>query len=404
MITAIVVLFAGLVLAAVAATIGVSAATVSQLELTRWVQYKLRGAGAAAHLRDNPGRVLATANALTTIGLIVAAAALPALLAATTGTFLAIVTVTLGVPFFMSAAYLVPRVVGRRYAEPVVARAVPWMDRVGRVLAPVLPRRDPSTRTTLAAVLVGAETHVLASSDEMAVVSGVLAFADRPVRELMTPRTSIVAIPEGMLAAEAAHVFTQSGYSRYPVYRGTIDQIVGVVHSFDLLRLSPDAPVTVRPSLLVQGTMRAADLMLEMQRGRGHLAVVLDEFGGTAGLVTFDDLLKNLVREVFDEAPAAGPVAEEAAGGVRLVELEGNAPAARLAEELGVAVLARDVRTVGGLLILALGRIPRAGERFQLRGLEFDILAATATKVERVLVRRAPVRTVALDRPEEPGA
>jgi len=406
MITAFFVLLAGLVLAAAAATIGVSAAAVSQLELTRWVQYKLRGAGAAAHLRDNPGRVLATANALTTIGLIIAAAALPALLAATTGWFLSLVTVTVGVPLLVSAAYLVPRVVGRRYAEPVVARAVPWMDRVGRVLAPVLPRRDPSTRTTLAAVLAGAETHVLASSDEMAVVSGVLAFADRPVRELMTPRTSIVAIPEGMLAAEAAHVFTQSGYSRYPVYRGTIDQIVGVVHSFDLLRLGPDEPVTVRPSLLVQGTMRAADLMLEMQRGRGHLAVVLDEFGGTAGLVTFDDLLKNLVREVFDEAPPppAGAVADEAAGGTRLVELEGNAPAARLAEELGVPVLARDVRTVGGLLILALGRIPRPGERFLLRGLEFDILAATATKVERVLVRRAPVRTVALDRPEEPRA
>ena len=405
MISAIFVLLAGLGLAAVAATVGVSAAAVSQLELTRWVQYKLRGAGAAAHLRENPGRVLATANALTTIGLIIAAAALPAVLAATTGTFLAIVTVTVGVPLFVSAAYLVPRVVGRRYAEPVVARAVPWMDRAGRVLAPVLPRRDPSTRTALAAVLASAETHVLASSDEMAVVSGVLAFADRPVRELMTPRTSIVAIPEGMLAAEAAHVFAQSGYSRYPVYRGTIDEIVGVVHSFDLLRLGSDSPVTVRPSLLVQGTMRAADLMLEMQRGRGHLAVVLDEFGGTAGLVTFDDLLKNLVREVFDEIPAeaaaAATAGEATAAGPRLVELEGNAPAARLADALGVPVLARDVRTVGGLLILALGRIPRTGERFLLRGLEFDILAATATKVERVVVRRAPVRTVPLDRPEE---
>ena len=397
MIAAVFVLLAGLVLAATAATIGVSAAAVSQLELTRWVQYKLRGAGAAAHLRENPGRVLATANALTTIGLVIAAAGLPALLAATTGTFLAILTVTVFVPLFVSATYLVPRVVGRRYAEPVVARAVPWMDRVGRLLAPVLPRRDPSTRTTLAAVLAGAETHVLASSDEMAVVSGVLAFADRPVRELMTPRTSIVAIPEGMLAAEAAHVFAQSGYSRYPVYRRSIDEVVGVVHSFDLLRKGPDEPVTVRPALLVQGTMRAADLMLEMQRGRGHLAVVLDEFGGTAGLVTFDDLLKNLVREVFDETPPESAPTEEP----RLVELEGNAPAARLAEALGVPVLARDVRTVGGLLILALGRIPRAGERFLLRGLEFDILAATATKVDRVVVRRAPVRAVPLDRPDE---
>ena len=261
----------------------------------------------------------------------------------------------------------------------------------------MLPRRDPSTRTPLAAVLTGADTHALASSDEMVVVSGVLAFADRPVRELMTPRTSIVAIPEGMLAAEAAHVFTQSGYSRYPVYRNSLDEVVGVVHSFDLLRLPPEAPVPVRPALLVPGTMRAADLMLEMQRGRGHLAVVLDEFGGTAGLVTFDDLLTNLVREIFEEAAPAG----EAPPTPRIVELEGGAPAARLEEALGVTLGSRDVQTVGGLLIQALGRIPRPGERFLLRDLEFDILAASATKVERVAVRRGPVRAIPLDRPED---
>ena len=399
MIEPLVVLVMGLGLAAAAASVGVAAAAVSQVELTRWVQYKLRGAGAAAHLRENPGRVLAAANALTTVGLLVAAAALPALLVETTATFLAVASVTVGMPVFVSAAYLVPRVVGRRWAEPIVSRAVPWLDRASRLLAPVLPRREPSTRTALAAVLTGADTHALASSDEMAVVSGVLAFADRPVRELMTPRTSIVAIPEGMLAAEAAHVFTQSGYSRYPVYRNSIDEVVGVVHSFDLLRLAPEAPVPVRPVLLVPGTTRAADLMLEMQRGRGHLAVALDEFGGTAGLVTFDDLLTNLVREVFEEPVAAAG----AAAGPRLVELEGNAPASRLEEALGVQLGAREVQTVGGLLIQALGRIPRPGERFLLRDLEFDILAATATKVDRVAVRPGPVRAIPLDRPEERG-
>lgn len=389
----------GLLLAAAAATIGVAAATVSQLELTRWVQYKLRGTGAAAHLRENPGRVLATANALTTLGIIVAAAGLPGILMQTTATFLAVASVTVGVPLLVSAVYLVPRVVGRRWAEPIVGRAMPWMDRAGHLLAPFLPTRDPSTRTALAAVLAGADAHALASTDEMAVVSGVLAFADRPVRDLMTPRTSIVAIPEGMLAAEAAHVFAQSGYSRYPVYRGSLDDVVGVVHSFDLLLLAPEAPVPSRPALLVPATAHAADLMLEMQRGRGLLAVVLDEFGGTAGLVTFHDLLKNLVEELFEE-PAAEST-PEAAPPPRIVELEGNAPAARVEQALGVALGSRGVQTVGGLLIQALGRIPRPGERFLLQGLEFDILAASATKVERVAVRPGPARVVALDRAEE---
>jgi CBS domain containing-hemolysin-like protein len=395
---AILLFLGGLLLAALSAAMGVAAAAVSQLELTRWVSYKLRGAGGAASVLEHPGRVLATANALTTIGTVGAAAAIPALLARTTPTTLGVVTVALGVPLLVSAAYLVPRVLGRRWAEPIVAHAVPRLERWGRVLAPLIAWRESSRRTTLAAVLTSADTNALASADEIAVVSGVLAFADRPVKELMTPRTSIVAIPEGLLAAEAAHVSMQSGYSRYPVHRGSLDEVVGVAHAFDLLRLAPDAAVPVRPTLLVPGTTRAADLVLEMQRGRGHLAVVLDEFGGTAGLVTLEDLLRDLVAEIFE--PAGGAAAPGAAP-PKILELEGNAPADRLEEALGVPPQARGVQTVGGLLVQALGRIPRAGERFTLHGLEFDILAATATRVERVAVRPGPVRAVALDRPEE---
>ena len=132
--------------------------------------------------------------------------------------------------------------------------------------------------------------------------------------------------------------------------------------------------------------------MLEMQRGDQHLAVVLDEFGGTAGLVTFEDLLNDLVSELFEPTTSAPDVA-------RVVEVEGTAPATELAEKLGVPVVTTgtaSAQSVGGLLIQALGRIPRAGERFTLKGLEFDVLAASATRVERVAVRRGPVRTIAL--------
>jgi len=399
MIVPLTVLLLGLILAGVAAAIGVATAAVSQVELSRWVSYRLRGVGGAAGLLENPGRVLATSNALTTLGMVCAAAAMPALLAETTPTFLGIFTITAGVPLFVSAAYLVPRVVGRRWAGPIVERAVPWMEVAGHVLAPLIPRRDPSARTTLAAVLSGADTEALATADEMAVVSAVLAFADRPVRDLMTPRTAIVALPEGMPAGEAAHVCAQAGYSRYPVYRGSLDDVIGVAHAFDLLKLQPDDAVPVRSVLAVPGTTRAADLMLDMQRGRGHLAVVLDEFGGTAGVVTHEDLLKTLVREIFGEYETA---TKPGAPAVQLLELEGNAPVARVQEALGVNIGGREAQTVGGALVQALGRIPRPGERFALRGLEFDILAATSTRVERVLVRPGPTKPLPLDRAEEP--
>ena len=395
---ALAVLLLGLVVAGVSAAIGVAAATVSQHELTRWVAYKLRGSAATVNVLQNPGRTLATANMLTTLGVLLAAGAIPALLVATTPTFLGIFTITVGVPVFIGAAYLVPRVLGRRWAEPLVGRAVPLLDRFGVVLSPFIPRREGSTRTTLAALLTSADTEALATTDEMAVVSGVLAFADRPVRELMTPRTAIVAFPEGILTAEAAHVLQQSGYSRYPVYRGSLDEVVGVAHTLDLLGRQPEDPILVRPPLSVPGTIRAADLMLEMQRGGQHLAVVLDEFGGTAGLVTFEDLLNDLVSELFEPSAAPAEV-------TRVVEVGGNTLTSDLATKLGVELeqAGSGAQTVAGLLIQALGRIPRLGERFIFKGLEFDILAATATRVERVAVRPGPVRTIALGGAGGPG-
>jgi putative hemolysin len=133
--------------------------------------------------------------------------------------------------------------------------------------------------------------------------------------------------------------------------------------------------------------------MLQMQRGGGHLAVVLDEFGGTAGLVTLEDLLKDLVAEIFDTADLGAPPGEP----VPVLELEGSAPAARLEEVFGVRLDQRPVETVGGLLVHVLGRIPKPGERFLFRGLEVDVLAASATRVERVVARRGPVRALPLD-------
>jgi len=149
------------------------------------VSYKLRGAGGAAGVLENPGRVLATANALTAVGIICAAAASRAPRAHDAdraGRF----HIVLGIPLLVSAAYLVPRVVGRRWAEPIVAHAAPRLDKLGRAFAPFVPWRDPSTRTTLAAVLTNADTRPWPRGRD-GVVSGVLAFADRPVRELMTP-------------------------------------------------------------------------------------------------------------------------------------------------------------------------------------------------------------------------
>src|SRR2546428_7131399 len=142
MIGSLAVLLVGLGIAGASAAVGVATAAVSQLELTRWVSYKLRRAGAPARLLENPGPRPAPPTRLTTLGIICAAASSPALLAQTTATFLGVFTVTVGVPLFVSAASLVPRVVGRRWAEPIVAHAVPWLERHGMKAPRGRPRRS----------------------------------------------------------------------------------------------------------------------------------------------------------------------------------------------------------------------------------------------------------------------
>src|SRR6267142_5970255 len=129
----------------------------------------------------------------------------------------------------------------------------------------------------------------------------------------MTPPTEIVAIEENAPLEEIRLVFAGSGYSRIPVIRGTLDDIIGMLHAFDLFKLKPGDPLPARPVAVTPASRTCGDLLLDMQRERRHLAVVIDEFGGTLGIVTLEDLLEQLVGEIFDEHDGHG-VKEIAAG------------------------------------------------------------------------------------------
>jgi CBS domain containing-hemolysin-like protein len=221
-----------------------------------------------------------------------------------------------------------------------------------------------------------------------------MAFSVRPVREVMTPRTDIVAIDENAAIEDIRLVFAQSGYSRIPVYRETLDDIIGMLHAFDLFRLTPGDPLPVRPVAVTPASRNCGDLLLDMQRERRHLAVVLDEFGGTLGIATLEDLLEELVGEIFDEhddevraSPSAEPV---------LFETDGNVSPEEIEERFGVSLPEGRSTTVAGLLAEWAGRIPNAGERFTVRGLEFDVLQASPTRIERLLIRSGPSALVTL--------
>jgi CBS domain containing-hemolysin-like protein len=266
------------------------------------------------------------------------------------------------------------------------------MERVYRVLAPVLPGAEQTPRGDLASVLRAGHPESLLEQDELTVFSGVVAFAERPVREVMTPRADVVAVPERASIHEIGRFFGESGYSRLPVYRDSVDNIVGMFYAFDVIKVAPAGRLPLRPILAVPGSKRCADLLYDMQHERRQFAVVLDEFGGTAGIATLEDLLEELVGEIFDEHDAATPAESPAPD---LVEADGATVSGDIAARFGVD-LPGEAETVGGLLSRHLGRIPATGERFLLAGLEFDVVAATPTRVERVVIRRGPVAPVPL--------
>ncbi len=380
----------GLALAALGATTSVAAMAVSRLDLTRWVARKLDGAAAAATLLSRPGDIAAAAEALAALGVAIAGvSAAWALRSAGPGVTIA-AELGVGVPLLSLVTYFLPRAVGRRWPERWVRAVVPRLRPAGALVGRIVRGRVATERAELAALFRDSASVGLAGEDELEIVTGVMAFADRVVREAMTPRTEIVAAPEHATAAELAGLLTSSGYTRIPVYRGSPDEIVGMVHAFDVIKAGPGGTVNIRPVSAIPASRRCADALLDLRRERRHMAVVLDEFGGTAGIVTMEDLLEQLVGEIFDELdePRAEP-SSVPAHGTLVVDAAYPLEALRRHFDAAVEAPAR-VETAGGYLAWALGRIPHPGERIRAGGLEFDVLEAEPSRVVRLVARAAP--------------
>jgi CBS domain containing-hemolysin-like protein len=381
----IVLLAVGAVLAAIGTTMVVAAGAVNRLELYRWIADRQKDAQAARALLASPERTLGAALGLAMCGALISGAGLSVLVQNMELHWLISSVLLIAVPLLVTAMYAFPRTAGRRWAEQVIRGIVPILARLAPILDPVLPKESkvrPSSDLTRSRDLP--ETVDKSDTEEIGLVSGVLAFTERSVREVMTPRTEIVAVRGGVSQTEVARTFAESRLSRMPVYRDSLDNIVGMFYVLDLLKLSPGAELAVRPVAVTPASKPCADLLFEMQRDRRQMAVVLDEYGGTAGIATLQDLLEELVDETFE---AVDPWNEPEPAGTEVIEIPGTTPAEEIAEKFAVQ-LPEDAETVGGMLTRAVGRIPGAGERFELAGLEFDVLVASATRVERVAVRR----------------
>lgn len=387
----------GLALTLLGSMAGAALVYVSRAELARAVSRQLRGGSSALAWLSRIESILTAAAATSAFGVILLGAAFPAVFAHSGAVLLAPLIALVAVPFVLFSGYLAPRWLTASRADHVTSVAMPLLEPWARVLSVLLPDRRPSRATEFRTLWREGAAVGLRADEDLRTVGGVMAFASRPVREIMTPRTDLIAIPEDATLQDIVQVFAQSGYSRIPVYRGTLDEIVGMLHAFDLFKLRPGDPLPVRPVAVAAPGRAAGELFLDMQRERRHLAVVLDEFGGTLGLVSLEDLLEELVGEIYDEHDLL-PTAPAPTDGSLLADLDGATPTADVAQRFAASLPTAGASTIGGLVAELAGRIPAPGERFVIGGLEIDVVAASATRVDRVLVRPGPVALVPLVR------
>jgi CBS domain containing-hemolysin-like protein len=309
---------------------------------------------------------------------------------------------------FLGASLLVPDLIARPLAfrdpsgllqavRPFAAAAVYAFRPVvalGRHAAlAVFPRLPDSTAFRLAPLrqkieLFGRQNGE--ETDEDQLVSSVLEFGETRVREVMVPRIDVVGLDADMETEEALRTVVETGHSRYPVYEGALDRIVGTLHAKDLLgKLAAGEDCSlrelVREALFVPESKRIDEMLAEFKTRRQHLAVVVDEYGGTAGIVTLEDVLEEIVGDIQDEFDTEEALVQRIDDDAVIVNARIRLD--ELGEELGVELPEETADSLGGLLYHAIGHVPEVGESWRFGSLVFEVESVERQRIERVIVR-----------------
>lgn len=395
------------------------------------------GAAAAQRLLDQPSRFLATiqlgvtltgffASAFGAVSLVVVVAewlaSLPIAIVASNSYGIAFVVVTVVISFVtLILGELAPKNIAILRAEPIAVRVAPMLELLSRVARPLIwvltastgvvmrltgsqgsPRVSPISEEEIMAMVASGEEEGIVEPRERKLIDEVFEFGDTLTEEVMVPRVDVRALPTDATLAEARQAIVDTGHTRLPVYDGSLDNIVGVIHAKDVLqRLVPvpgnpeaDQPVTtiMRRAYHVPGSKRVAELLPELQRQQLHLAVVVDEYGGTAGIVTLDNLLEEIVGPIRDEYDAREEPDIQMVGEGQAV-VNGGADLDDVGAAVGVGMEAEDVDTIGGLIYAKLGRIPSEGDVVELHDVVLEVLAMKNRRVLKARVsRKAPVQ------------
>ncbi|WP_298801317.1 hemolysin family protein [uncultured Pseudokineococcus sp.] len=303
---------------------------------------------------------------------------------------------------------LVPKRIALQKPDTVSRLVAPMLDRIAKLATPVIWLLDKSTN--LVVRLLGMDpgeerdevseeelremvsTHEDLDDDERRLIDDVFAAADRRVAEVMIPRTEVEFLDGGLTLEEAAGEIEHQAHSRYPITGEGVDDIIGFVHVRDVLTAlrhqDPASRLTtvMRPVSLVTGTQAVLPALSEMRRTRRHIAVVVDEYGGTDGIVTLEDLVEELVGDIQDEHDRAEADAGAAVRGQ--VEVSGLLHRDEVADETGVQLPEGSFETLGGFVMAELGRVPAEGDSVEALGHRFTVLRLDGRRADRVCVER----------------
>jgi magnesium and cobalt transporter len=263
-----------------------------------------------------------------------------------------------------------------------------WFERITQALS-----GEPQSREELIEELRHAQANGLLSNDTLSMVEGAIEVADLTVADVMVPRAQMVSLPVDAPVKQILTEVLESGHSRFPVHAGDKDEILGILLAKDLLRCftegaSCDIPSLLRPVTMIPESKRLNILLKEFRLSRNHMAIVVDEYGGVAGIVTIEDVLEQIVGDIGDEHDDDDDehtMIQPAANGDFLVNA--LTPIAEFNERFGCDLSDEEFDTIGGMITSEIGHLPEAGEETTLGGFHFQVTKADARRVQQFAVR-----------------
>ena len=309
------------------------------------------------------------------------------------------------VAFVVVCEHLLPLIIVRRDPERALDVLLPTFHAVARVMTPLTttilnvigvrkdreaPNGGASDQTAQAPAESEPDEGAISEEEGRELLQSIVDFTETIVREVMTPRPDIIAVRADATLPDLRVLFREEQYSRMPVYRDNLDNIIGIVYVKDLVGLPPGAepPLTtlMRSAHFVPESKRVSELLKEMQRKQAQMAIVVDEYGGTAGLVTVEDLLEEIVGEIRDEYDVESETVTDEGDGVFV--FSGKVSVDEVRDRLGVEIEREGFETVGGFLLAHLGRMPYVGETFDVENLSFEVMEVERRRITKVRARR----------------